>query len=174
MRILIIGFFAFSIWSALSTYIYVCKIKGLCYESKEMQIEAVNQKSIVNDTLKKPIVPKGKLIPKDIIIYFDFDKYDLKIDDILEKYFLSSKDYLDQNSISKLSITGHTDAIGTDEYNQALGIRRAQSLQYYFKSKGMLANRIIIDSKGEKKPLDDNNTISGRAKNRRTEITIKK
>lgn len=175
MRILIIGFIAFSIWSALSTYIYVCKIKGLCYDSIDMQTEAVNPKSVISsDTLKKSLIQEQELIPKDLIIYFGFDKYDLSTNESLDKYFLSSKKYLEQNSLSKLSITGHTDAIGSDDYNKTLGYRRAKSLQYYFESKGMLSNRIIIDSKGEDKPADNNNTNSGRANNRRAEITIKK
>jgi outer membrane protein OmpA-like peptidoglycan-associated protein len=170
MRILIIGFFAFAIWSALSTYIYVCKIKGLCYEPMAMQTAAVKLQVV------KPADSKREqtVIPKDLIIYFAFDKSDLVLNEILDKYFVLSKEYLDQNALAKLSVTGHTDAIGSDEYNLALGYRRAQSLQYYFVRKGILASRIIVDSKGEKKPLSDNNTKSGRANNRRSEITIKK
>jgi OOP family OmpA-OmpF porin len=72
-----------------------------------------------------------------------------------------------------LSITGHTDAIGSDEYNQALGYRRAKSVQHYFESKGIPANKIIIESKGEKEPADNNSSVTGRANNRRTIITIK-
>jgi len=140
-----------------------------------MQVEAVNPKSTISDdTLHKALVRGIKIIPNDLTIHFAFDKYDLVLNEDLDKYFVLSNEYLVQNALAKLDITGHTDAVGNDEYNQALGFRRAQSVQRYFKSKGMLANRIIIDSKGEKKPLDDNNTVSGRAKNRRTEITIKK
>jgi outer membrane protein OmpA-like peptidoglycan-associated protein len=47
-------------------------------------------------------------------------------------------------------------------------------VQHYFESKGLPANRITIESEGEKKPVDDNNTTSGRANNRRAAITIKK
>lgn len=175
MRILVIGFIAFSIWSALSTYVYVCKIKGLCYDSVDMQVAAVSPKSVTsNDTLHKSSAQEAKLIPKGLVIYFAFDKYDLKLNEALDKYFVLSKEYLDQNSQAKLSITGHTDAIGTDEYNQTLGYKRAQSLQYYFLSKGILANKITLYSKGEKNPVDVNTTKSGRANNRRVEITIKK
>ncbi len=175
MRILIIGFIAFSIWSALSTYVYVCKIKGLCYESMNMQAAAVIPKSVItNDTLHKSLTQESRLIPKDIIIYFAFDKHDLKLNEALDKYFVLSKEYLDQNSQAKLNITGHTDAIGSEEYNQALGYRRAQSLQYYFLSKGIHASKITLYSKGKKSPIDVNSTKAGRANNRRAEITIKK
>ena len=175
MKILIIGFLALFSWSALSTYIYVCKIKGLCYEPKTIEIGAVNNKDVIaGDTLSKPFVREQTVIPKNLIINFAFDKSEFNSDAETDKYFDESNAYLDQNSQARLSITGHTDAIGSNEYNQALGYRRAQSMQHYFESKGMPADKIIIESKGEKEPADDNNTTAGRANNRRTAITIKK
>ena len=89
-----------------------------------------------------------------------------------DKYYTEAVNYLKQNEDARLSIMGHTDATGSIVYNQALGYRRAQSLRNYFESKGIQTNRIIIESKGEKEPADNNNTIDGRTKNRRTEITI--
>jgi len=175
MRILIIGFIAFSLWSSLSTYIYVCKIKGLCSEPATMQISTVNHKDfIAGDTIRKPTVREQTVFPKDLITYFAFDKSELNSNAETDKYFNESNAYLDQNSKALLSITGYTDATGTDEYNQALGYRRAQTMQHYFESKGIHANKIILESRGEKDPEDDNNTASGRANNRRTVITIKK
>jgi OOP family OmpA-OmpF porin len=175
MKILIIGFLALSSWSALSAYIYVCKIKGLCNEPTTVQIDTVNQKdTIAGDTLSMPLVQEETVIPKDQIIYFAFDRSEFNSDAATDKYFDESNAYLDQNSRARLNITGHTDAIGSDAYNQALGYRRAQSVQHYFESKGMPANKIIIESEGEKEPADDNNTTAGRANNRRTAITIKK
>ncbi len=175
MKILIIGFLALFGWSALSTHIYVCKIKGLCNEPVTMQIDTLNQKSVIAiDTMAKPLVQEKEVIPADLVIYFAFDKSVFKSDAKTDKYFDESNAFLNQNSQSGLSITGHTDAIGTDEYNEALGYRRAQSLQHYFESKGLPANKIIIESKGEKEPADNNSTAAGRANNRRTVITIKK
>jgi len=170
MKILIIGFLALFGWSALSTHFYVCKIKRLCDESTTTQPIMVNNKDeITIDTL----VPEQPLVPENLVIYFAFDKSEFKSDINTEKYYTESKAYLDQNLQSRLSITGYTDALGSDEYNLALGYRRAQSLQNYFERKGIPANKIIIDSKGEKQPADDNNTKEGRAKNRRSEITLK-
>jgi outer membrane protein OmpA-like peptidoglycan-associated protein len=175
MKILIIGFLALFGWSALSTHIYVCKIKGLCNEPVTMQIDTLNQKDVIAiDTLAKPLVPEKEVIPADLVIYFAFDKSVFKSDAKTDKYFDESNAFLNQNSQSGLSITGHTDAIGTDEYNEALGYRRAQSMQHYFESKGLPANKIIIESKGEKEPADNNSTAAGRANNRRTVVTIKK
>jgi outer membrane protein OmpA-like peptidoglycan-associated protein len=173
MKILLIGFLALSGWSALSTYIYVCKIKGLCHEPQAIEIRAVTHEDVIaDDTLPKPSVQENAVIPKDLIIYFAFDKSEFNSDAKTDTYIHESKAYLDQNLQARLSFTGHTDAIGSDAYNQALGYRRAQSVQHYFESKGMPAKNSIIESKGEKEPADDNNTIAGRANNRRTVVTI--
>jgi outer membrane protein OmpA-like peptidoglycan-associated protein len=175
MRILVIGLFAFFGWSSLSTYLYVCKIKGLCSEPISMQRNVENHKVVISgDTLSKPLAREQAAIPQNMSIYFAFDKSDLNSDSKTEKYFDESKAYLDQNIQARLSITGYTDAIGTDKYNQSLGYRRAQSTRRYFESRGIVANKIIIESKGEKDPADDNNTTAGRANNRRTVITLKK
>ena len=67
---------------------------------------------------------------------------------------------------------GHTDSIGTDAYNQKLSVRRAEAIKTYLVSKGIEANRVYTEGKGEKQPVADNKTKEGRAKNRRTEIEV--
>ncbi|MFC2086896.1 OmpA family protein [Bacteroidota bacterium] len=174
MRILTIGVLTFFAWSTLSTYLYVCKIKGLCDEPVTMQMSEVSsENAIVIDTLQKPIVREQLAVPKDLIIYFAFDKSEFSSNSITEKYFDESNAYLKQDTQASLKITGHTDAIGTKQYNQDLGYRRAQSMQHYFQNKGLPANKMIIESKGESEPADNNATKDGRANNRRTVITIK-
>lgn len=174
MKILIIGFLALFGWSALTTHIYVCNIKGLCNEQKISQIDVVKEKDIIAvDTMDKPLLQEQFKIPADLVIYFAFDKSDIISEDKLNIYFIESNAFLNQNSQARLGITGYTDAIGSDEYNEALGYRRAQSIQLYFENKGLLASKILIESKGEKEPADNNSTSIGRANNRRTTITIK-
>jgi OOP family OmpA-OmpF porin len=174
MKILLLGFLTLFGWSAFSTHFYVCKIKGLCGEPLTMQPGKVRNNEVSPvDTLSKPMVPEQVQVPEKMIIYFAFDKSEFKSDVNTEKYYTESKAFLDQNLQSRLSITGYTDTVGSDEYNLALGYRRAQSLQNYFEKMGIPANKIIIDSKGEKQPADDNNTNEGRAKNRRSEIILK-
>lgn len=174
MKILIIGFLVFLSWSALSTYVYVCKIKGLCYEVQPAAIGTVpNPAVIAIDTLSNSLVKKEAIMPKDLLIYFEFDKSDFKTSAETQKYFEESLSYMYQNTRANLSITGYTDAIGSDEYNEALGLRRAKSVQTFFESKGMPVVKLIIGSKGEKEPADNNNTVAGRTKNRRSVITIK-
>lgn len=173
MKILLIGFLALCTWIALSTYIYVCKIQGLCNEPQAIEIRAVTHEDVIaEDTLSRASVQENAVIPKDLIIYFAFDKSEFNADAKTDTYIQESKVYLDQNLQARLSFTGHTDAIGPDAYNQALGYRRAQSVQQYFESKGMPAKNSIIESKGEKESADDNSTTAGRANNRRTVVTI--
>ena len=74
-----------------------------------------------------------------------------------------------------LSITGHTDNIGTSEYNQTLGFKRARTIQKYLESRGINADKMILESKGKDQPIIvDQTTEEGRAKNRRVVITINK
>lgn len=173
MKILLLGFLVFSGWSAFSTYIYVCKVKGLCYESNTFEMKPASIKAIAKpDTLS--LVKMPAVSPENMAIHYAFDKYEFNSDSKTDKYLEESQIFFNENTQARLNITGHTDAVGTDEYNQQLGLRRAQSIQSYFVSRGMPANKIQIESKGEKDPSDDNNTPAGRANNRRAILTIKK
>jgi len=67
---------------------------------------------------------------------------------------------------------GHTDSIGSDTYNQALGQRRADATRDYVVSQGIDAARLTAVSFGESKPAADNSTDEGRAQNRRVEIIV--
>lgn len=81
---------------------------------------------------------------------------------------LVSSDYRD----SKLSVAGHTDATGAAEYNQGLSEKRAISVKDYLVSQGVSASRLTTKGFGQTKPVAPNNTLEGRQKNRRVEITI--
>ncbi|MFA9390127.1 MAG: OmpA family protein [Prolixibacteraceae bacterium] len=175
MKTLFIGFLAFCAWSALSTYVYVCKIQGLCDVPPSTETVAFNNEDQnIKDTLQNiPVFVEAEL-PENLTIYFAFDKSEINTDVKTDNYFRESKDYLNQNTHATLTITGHTDAVGSDQYNQTLGYNRAQSVQQYFVQLGMPSNKMVIASKGEKEPADNNTSAEGRSKNRRTEITIKK
>ena len=67
---------------------------------------------------------------------------------------------------------GHTDSIGGDAYNQKLSVRRAEAVKGYLVSKGIPANRIYTEGKGEKQSVASNKTKEGRSKNRRVEIEV--
>ncbi len=102
--------------------------------------------------------------------FFDFDKSVLKpeakakLDDLVGK--------LKGISLEVIIAVGHTDAIGSDGYNQKLSVRRAESVKEYLVTKGIEPNRIYTEGKGKKQPVADNKTSEGRAKNRRVEIEV--
>ncbi len=80
---------------------------------------------------------------------------------------------LKDNSSFKLSIDGHTDFVGNDEYNQKLSEQRAASVKAYFLSKGISESRLSSAGYGEARPIADNKTAAGRSKNRRVEMTLR-
>ncbi len=69
-----------------------------------------------------------------------------------------------------LLIEGHCDSDGTDEYNKDLSQRRTQAVKDYLMSKGIAESRLVAIGYGESKPIADNNTSAGKAKNRRVEL----
>lgn len=75
-------------------------------------------------------------------------------------------------NVETLIAVGHTDAIGTDAYNQALSIRRVEAVKAYLVSKGVPADSIKTEGKGESQPVASNQTREGRAQNRRVEIEV--
>ncbi len=101
---------------------------------------------------------------------FDFDKAVLKpsgkaaIDQALAT---RSKENL---SVDTVLVSGHTDSIGTDAYNDKLSLRRAQAVKDYMVSKGVESGKITVEGKGERQPEASNKTKQGRAQNRRVEI----
>ena len=72
-----------------------------------------------------------------------------------------------------LDIDGHTDDVGTNESNQTLSENRAKSVKDYLVSQGVAESRLFATGYGEEKPIADNKTAAGRAKNRRTEMTAR-
>ncbi|MFO7851899.1 MAG: OmpA family protein [Bacteroidales bacterium] len=181
MKIILTGLLVFLGWAAFSSYLYVCKIKDLCNEKETISVSG----QIANDSLAAgsqadtlnvqadTMDVQADVIPENLLIYFAFDVSSFEPDSSISAYYEKSMAYLLRNSAAGLHITGHTDAIGSDEYNMALGYRRAHSVKDYFESKGIPSDRITIDSKGEKEPAEDNSTNAGRAKNRRASVTIK-
>jgi OOP family OmpA-OmpF porin len=102
--------------------------------------------------------------------FFAFDKSVLqpagkaKLEDLVSK--------LQGTDIEVIVATGHTDSTGTDDYNQKLSMRRANAVKAFLVSKGLPAERVFTEGKGEKQPVASNKTAEGRAKNRRVEVEV--
>lgn len=84
---------------------------------------------------------------------------------------LSSKLMADNKNVY-LEIQGHTDATGPEQYNQQLGLERAETVQRYLHQQGVALARMSTISYGENAPAADNSTSAGRAQNRRVEIVV--
>ena len=103
-------------------------------------------------------------------VLFDFDKTAIKPDGakILDRLVA----FLNENPDKKVDLEGHTDWIGTDKYNEGLSERRAASVKSYLVKKGVNAGRIATRGFGKGKPIADNKSAAGRAKNRRVEVKV--
>jgi len=104
-------------------------------------------------------------------IHFDFDKYDIRPGDA--KTLDTNAGWLKSNPNHLVLIEGHCDERGTNEYNLALGERRAKSTMNYLVSQGVQASRITIISYGEERPLCTEHNEERWAKNRRAHFLVK-
>jgi OmpA-OmpF porin, OOP family len=118
--------------------------------------------------------PKPKPVAEKVTfaadVLFDFDKSVVKPDGKAKLDDLAAK--VRGVNLEVVIAIGHADSIGSDAYNQRLSVRRAESVKAYLVSKGIEANRIYTEGKGEKQPVADNRTREGRAKNRRVEVEV--
>jgi peptidoglycan-associated lipoprotein len=104
-------------------------------------------------------------------VFFDFDKYDIRPTDA--KVLDANAGWLKSNPNHLVLIEGHCDERGTNEYNLALGERRAKSTMNYLVSQGVQASRITIISYGEERPTCTQKTEECWAKNRRAHFLVK-
>lgn len=117
-----------------------------------------------------PLVGQQKLVYKKKV-YFAFNKYDIRpADSRAYKSFLRAISSQDGGFFIKL--TGHTDFIDVDPYNDKLGLNRANAVKQYLVDKGVPEELIKTYSKGEKVAISDNTTDTGRALNRRVEMEL--
>lgn len=121
-----------------------------------------------------PVAVEVKAEEKIVItqkIHFEFDRATIRpisypiLDDVASLLARNPQ-------IAHVRIEGHTDWIGSDAYNQNLSQRRANSVRKYLIQKGIAPDRLIAVGYGETRPIADNNTVLGRAKNRRVEFTV--
>ena len=115
--------------------------------------------------------PVPEPIPETIVlegVNFDFDKDTLK--PMAREILDHAVTVLQQHPGMRFSISGHTDSIGSDQYNDGLSLRRANAVRDYLVQHGVASGRLDVSSHGEMNPVADNATAEGRAMNRRVEI----
>ena len=103
-------------------------------------------------------------------VFFDFDSFGLKQESLSSLRRLHR--FLQRNPKVYIRITGHTDNLGSDEYNLRLSLQRAQSVQQYLVGEGIPSDRIQVVGKGFREPMVANNNASNQARNRRITVSI--
>jgi outer membrane protein OmpA-like peptidoglycan-associated protein len=119
--------------------------------------------------IAKEVIEKVNMAAKNV--FFATGSYKL-----LAKSFKSLTEVADIMKADEslmIDIDGHTDDVGTNESNQLLSENRAKAVRDYLVSKGVAESRMKSTGYGEEKPVADNKTVAGRAKNRRTEMTVR-
>ena len=111
------------------------------------------------------------LITLDSAVLFDVDKYDVRVHPEAEEVLKNLAIVLKEMDVKNFEIDGHTDSDGSDEYNQVLSEKRANSVKNFLVSQGVNAE-ITTKGYGESKPVASNDTAEGKQKNRRVEIII--
>lgn len=102
--------------------------------------------------------------------FFDFNKAIIKSQ--YRPHLVRTAQIIQQHEGLKVKIVGHTDSVGSQQYNLDLGQRRAEAVMNFLIENGVEADRLKAESMGEMKPIATNATSKGRAKNRRVEIHI--
>ncbi|WP_236211093.1 OmpA family protein [Metapseudomonas otitidis] len=116
------------------------------------------------------VVKEETIVVRDLLFAFDSAKLDpadkAKLDTIVARL-------RNEAPSARLSVTGHTDSVGSDAYNLKLSEKRAKSVADYLVTSGIPADSVqSVGGAGESQPVADNKTAEGRALNRRVEIVI--
>lgn len=128
--------------------------------------------SLLTDTVHYYMRPIH-IVHKTLLLkhmYFATDKADILPSS--EPELLRLYTILSENPDVRILITGHTDSQGSDMYNQVLSEKRAASVKAEMVKRGIAAERMDTDGKGESEPIDTNDTEEGRQNNRRVQITV--
>jgi len=111
------------------------------------------------------VVPK-----KNYLVFFDFDRSNITADAqrVIEEAAAAAK----AGNVARVQLTGHTDRSGSDQYNLALGSRRAAAAKQYLIERGIDAGRLDEVSSGERSPIDPGQNEAAWVQNRRAEFEV--
>ncbi len=144
--------------------------EGYLFYSDNFELKGVHEISdpYLKDIALKPIKPGERIILRNI--FYATDSYELEEKSKVELSKLF--EFLNNNPNLIIEISGHTDNIGTGEYNLELSKNRAKSVYQYLLEKGIENERLTYKGYGENKPISTNDNEQGRRENRRTELKI--
>ena len=132
-------------------------------DNRDAQIKQLQQSLNAKQTDRGTLVTFGDVL-------FDVNKADLKSSGLVNVNKLAQ--FLQENPDRKVIVEGYTDSTGAASYNQSLSERRAGSVRLALVKMGVDPSRVVSQGYGKEYPVADNNSASGRAMNRRVEVTI--
>ena len=145
--------------------------EGFIPESQNIDLRNSTESETLITTMDLKLVP---LKVEEVVVlnnvFFDFDKATLKSESFPELNRIV--EILMKRNEMVIEVAGHTDSKGADDYNLGLSKRRAESVVKYFSDKGIKNEKYSVVYFGETKPVESNETVEGRSKNRRVEFTI--
>ncbi|MBS3774850.1 MAG: OmpA family protein [Bacteroidales bacterium] len=153
-----------------NNYVLNVSKEGYLFYSDNFTLKGVHE---VDEPYKKdvpldPVKEGQRIILRNV--FYATDSFNLKSESRVELNKLYQ--FLVNNSGLKIEISGHTDNVGSEEYNMELSEKRARSVYDYLVEKGIDPERLSYKGYGESEPVATNETEEGRAQNRRTEIKI--
>ncbi len=150
-------------------YAFDVNKKGYLFYSESFSLKEKNLDSplVINISLQ-PLEKGAAIVLKNI--FFDSKKADLQKTSFIELDRVVK--IMMENSNMVIEISGHTDNVGQAKDNLLLSNNRAKAVTNYLLQKGIAAKRLVAKGFGSTKPIENNNSEIGRAKNRRTELAI--
>ena len=161
-----------------SKHHYVRDSSGNCVRTSSWKVEDMT----VDCGAEPPVAAKAPPAPPPAPVYekntmaaealFDHDKSVLKPEGKAAMHDLDETIKAKGARVVDINVIGHTDSDGSEEYNQTLSVRRAESVRDYMVSEGIDPSIIDISGEGESNPIASNATKEGRAQNRRVDIHV--
>jgi len=150
-------------------YGFRAEAEGYISVNDYIDVTDVTSYKEINRDLRLVPIEIGQIIKLNNI-FFEFGKYELKNESFPE--LLRVVRFLNDNPKVKIEINGHTDNVGSDQFNQTLSENRAKSVMDYLIKNNISETRLTYNGYGESKPVATNNTDEGRQLNRRVEFVI--
>jgi outer membrane protein OmpA-like peptidoglycan-associated protein len=146
------------------------RLEGVSAERAQARLDARDaQIKKLQDQMNAKQTDRGTVVTFGDVL-FDLNRSELKSSGMRNVQQLAQ--FLQDNPERKVIIEGHTDSTGSDSYNQSLSERRAMSVKSALVRIGVDPSRLVTQGYGKEFPIADNTSQSGRAMNRRVEVTI--
>ncbi|HEX5170343.1 MAG TPA: OmpA family protein [Cyclobacteriaceae bacterium] len=145
-------------------------------ESQNLDLSGITEDRVIQKDFNLDAIKVATIAEESSIVlnnvFFDFDKSVLKPESYPELDRLVK--IMNEKGTMEVEISGYTDATGPEQYNLELSRRRANAVTRYLKEHGIANGRLTVKFFGENNPIESNDTVAGRSKNRRVEFKIAK